>query len=410
MLRADGRRRLMEAVSQLGDGPESRSLLGDGLSDELLEVRAAAGVGLAGWGDERALPVLLDASKTASVRQVALQGLRRLATPERRVVFLNALQAEGRDVLAPVVLATFPEPEQDRLAALHEVAARHQNPFARAFALEVLVEQKDPAVRELARAALDDGGPSLRPVALAALGASGGDDAASEFERVLQGDPKDAVDVARGLYRVGREGAIDAAARIVRDAKLKPATRAAAASEVLGRLAEATTPAPYKTPGARQKALEALRAVLDEHQGATVVAAVEAIGKIGEPGTDVELLLILLRAPDPAVTPAVVRALGQLGGEYAATKLVELIGNDPGLREEAARALGGFAEKKDVPVEEVINLLESEDLATRKAALVALTRLSGSQDALGYDPAGAQTARAHGIQRWRDWWTARRDR
>ena len=141
-----------------------------------------------------------------------------------------------------------------------------------------------------------------------------------------------------------------------------------------------------------------------------VVAAVEALGAIGEAGTDVEELLVLLRAPDAKVAPAVVKALGRLGGEYAAQKLVELVGSDAALRDAAAKSLGGFAKPRDVPVDDVIDLMASPELPVRVAALEALRALAGSTDALGYDPNGPESARNHGIARWREWWSARRNR
>ncbi len=54
--------------------------------------------------------------------------------------------------------------------------------------------------------------------------------------------------------------------------------------------------------------------------------------------------------------------------------------------------------------------MASPELAVRVAALEALRTLAGSTDALGYDPNGAESARNHGIQRWREWWAARRNR
>lgn len=413
VLRIEGRRRVYEAVGRLGDGPDARGILKLGLEDRL-DVRVAAAAGLAAWGDEGALPTLVKATQEAKPgspeQQAALQGVRRLATPDRRGVILNALGAEGRDVLRPAVLAAFPSTPAERAALLRDVASKHPSPYARAFALESLVEDKDPNVTSLARSALAEGHPALRPVALAALGAAGGDEAAAELAKVLERDPPDADAVARGLYRVGTRAALDAAVGVVSDKERKPATRAAVAREVLGRLREPKAPAAYQTDDARTAALGALRQVVDEKAGVHVVGAVEAIGAVGEPGTDVEGLLVLLRAPDPKVAPTVVKALGRLGGEYAAQKLVELIGNDPGLRDVAATSLGGFARPRDVPVDDVIDLLQHEDVAVRKAALKCLMTMAASNDALGFDPAGSESKRSHGVQQWRNWWAARRNR
>lgn len=412
VLRPDGRRRAFEVAGRVGDGEDARAVLRLGLEDAL-DIRVAALAGLAAYGDATTIAGLAAAAREAPAgsapQTAALQALRGLATPERRAAFLDAQQAAGRELLRPIVLATFPVAARDRGAALREVAQGHGNPFARAFALEVLVEDRDPAVRELARRALDDGHPSLRPVALGALGASGGDEAALELARVLEQDPKDAVDVARGLYLVGTTKALAEAVRLVGDARRRPATRAALCREVLARVREGGAPADYRAAAGRQQAREALRGALADGAPVVVVAAADALGSAGERGPDVEALLELLREPNPEVAPAVVRALGRLGGEYAAAKLVELVAADAALRDAAADALGGFAEPRDIQVDAVIDLLEAPELGVRKAAIRALAKLSGSDDRLGFDPDGTTAARAHAVQRWRDWWSARRN-
>ncbi|MBX3466435.1 MAG: HEAT repeat domain-containing protein [Planctomycetes bacterium] len=411
VLRGDGRRRVMELGGRVGDGPDARELLKMGLGDAL-DIKTAAAAGLVGYGDDSALPVLVacagDTSKGAQNQQVALQALRRAATPARRTLLLNALQSEGRDLLRPVVLAAFPAAPDERAAALRDVAQGHDNPYARAFALEVLIDERDQALRDLARRALDDGHPALRPVALRALGASGGEAAAAELARVLAADPEDAADVAKGLYRVGTAQALEVALQVLAEARRKPPTRAAVAREVLARLQAPDAPRAYAEGLPRARA--ALRDVVEETGAppAVVVACVEAIGAVGEPGADVEPLLSLLRSPHPTIGPAVVRSLGRLGGDYAAAKLLELIAHDPGLRGQAADALGGLADPRDVPVEEVIDLLESDDAGVRRAALRALLKLAGTGDALGFEPDGSTMARERGVQRWRGWASARR--
>lgn len=411
VLRGDGRRRVMEVAARAGDGPDARQILQLGL-DDALDVRTAAAAGLAAYGDDAAVRVLvgcaLESPKGSSTQQQALQALRRAATPARRTVLLNALQSEGRGLMRPIVLAAFPQAPAERLAALRDVAHRHDNPYARAFALEVLTEEKDPSLAELARRAIDDGHPALRPVALTALGASGGDNAETELERVLRSDPADAPDAARGLYKVGTAKALDAALNLLGDRSRKHTTRAAVAREFLARASAPEAPRAYAEELPRIRL--ALREVLEDGDAepGLVVACVEAVAVVGDPGADVEVLLSLLRSPHPTIGPAVVSALGKLGGDYAAGKLLELIALDPGLRAAAADALGGFADPRDVPVDEVIDLLESEDAPVRRAALRALLKLAGSRDDLGYDPDGTTVARERSVQRWRGWAQARR--
>lgn len=411
VLRGDGRRRVMEVVGRAGDGPDARELLKLGL-DDALDVKTAAAAGLAGYGDDSAVPVLigcvLESPTGSSNQQVALQALRRIATPARRTVLLNALQSEGRDLLRPIVLAAFPATPAERSAALREVAARQENPYARAFGLEVLTEEQDPSLNELARRALDDGHPALRPVALTALGASGGDDAAVELGRVLVEDPADAADVVRGLYKNATVKALEVGLEVLLDPKRRDRTRAAVARELLARLADPDGPAVYRGELARARA--GLREVLEDASTPplVVVACVEALGVMGDAGSDVEVLLSLLRSSHPTIGPAVVAALGKLGGDYAAAKLLELIALDPVLRGAAADALGGFADPRDVPIDEVVDLLESDELTVRRAALRALLKLSASKDTLGFDPDGTTMARERSVQRWRGWAASKR--
>lgn len=411
VLRGDGRRRVMEIVARAGDGPDGRPILKMGL-DDALDVKTAAAAGLAGFGDDSAVSVLiacvLESPVGSSNQQVALQALRRVATPARRTVLLNALQSEGRDLLRPIVLAAFPVAPAERLAALREVASRHDNPYARAFGLEVLTDERDASLNELARRALDDGHPALRPVALTALGASGGDSAAIELGRVLATDPADAADVVRGLYTNATTKALEVGLAVLADGKRRDRTRAAVAREFLARLTDPDGPAAYRDELARARA--GLREVLED-TGApplVVVACVEAVGVVGDAGSDVEVLLSLLRSSHPTIGPAVVSALGKLGGDYAAAKLLELIALDPVLRSAAADALGGFADPRDVPIDEVVDLLESDELTVRRAALRALLKLSASRDSLGFEPDGTTMARERSVQRWRGWAASKR--
>ena len=110
VLRSNGRRRVMEITTRLGDNPDGRQLLKAGIADNE-EVRMVAAAGLADWGDESAVPVLLrtvlEVEPDDPMVQVGMQGLRRMAVPKRRAVFLNGLTQEGRTSLKPIVLKTF---------------------------------------------------------------------------------------------------------------------------------------------------------------------------------------------------------------------------------------------------------------------------------------------------------------
>lgn len=412
VLRPSGRRRAMETAARLGDDPRGRQVLAAGLEDADLDVKAAAGAGLAAWGDPGPIPtlmvVVMKTKEGDPARALAMQGLRRLAGAGQREPLLGALRGEVREAVEPVLLAAFPEADGERRAALRTVAASHRNPHARAFALQWLAAHQDPSTPELAQKALNDGDPALRPTALAALGQTGGEQGAEELERLLLSDPKDAGAAARGLFKVGTREAVERAANVFAKGDLSDATRSAVARDMLGRLREPGAPGPYGEEETLELAREPLRAAVEARQEGVLRAAAEALGRIGAPGADVDLLLGLLQTPDPALTGAVVLSLGHLGGPVAAAQLVDLLRVDPNLRGAAAQALAGFADPADVPVEALIDLLLHEDVPVRAGAIEALRGLSRGQVDFAFDPQGEPGARAKSAERWREWWASRR--
>ncbi|RMG13335.1 MAG: HEAT repeat domain-containing protein [Planctomycetota bacterium] len=411
VLRTPGRRRVMEVVTALGETPQGRSLLQRGLEDDE-PVALAAAAGLLEWGDGGAVPRLVRAVLSLPpgdpVQAKGLAALRRAAKPGLRDAYLKALGSTELDALRPVVLATFPSDPEERARTLRRVARAHPNPYARRFALRALVELEDPEATAVAREALEKKDAVLRPVALEALGAVGGAQAVDEIVAVLRREPRDAEAVVRGLFEAGTPEAIDRAVELLGDGELSPRTRAALAKAFFARMKEDGAPAIYRRPESLEAAGEALRAALEEREPLLVAAAVEALGRIGDREVDVDSLLALLADPSPRVAPKVVEALGRLGGEFACAKLVELIASDPGLRPHALTALRELEDKRDVPVAELIDLLESEDVDVRRAALKALKALRGSRDAFGYDPSADEDARSRAADAWRAWWRKRR--
>lgn len=407
VLKWNGRRRVIDAVGQLGDGPPSRSLLQSALEDPVESVRASAAAGLASWGDAGTLPVLVELAlgDDADLQQQALQSLRRLAQPARRDAFLNALRPEAQTLLEPIVLATFPAGDA-RAPALRQVAAGHASPHARAFALKVLTEAGDPELKGLAQQALDSGDPVLRPVALTALGSAGGS-SASQIEDELRTDPADPEAVVKGLYKAGSIDALQRAVDALTDTNLRPETRAAVASVFLARVGHPQGPKAYRGEDAQRIARKGLRRALErESEGPAAIASIEALGRVGDPTIDGEILLDLLATPDEAVARAVVSALGRLGGELAAAKLVELIDSDPALRAGAGQALARFPSAADIPMELLIETLMHPDAEARRATIEALSGLNSGDD-MGYDPAGSDGEREASMQRWQSWWESR---
>jgi HEAT repeat protein len=413
VLRTPGRRRVMEIIAEFGDKKETRSLLRQGLKDDD-EVALAASAGLAAWGDDSAIPRLFSAilalPESDAGRKSGLQALRRAAKPKRRAAFLNAVGDGDIRVLEPILMGTFPTDPEARLAQLRQVASSHKNPYARRFGMEQLIREKDTEVIALARKVLKSNDRVMRPVALKALGAVGGDQAANEIEKVLKSDPADARAVVRGLYEVATPRALELALETFADEELKPRTRAAIAREFLGKMKDEGAPSAYRKTEALEEALAALRSALEEGIELLTIHSVDAIGRIGDRDADVDPLLALLEDPSSKVAPIVVRALGRLGGEFAAARLIDLVSGDPELRDVAAKALGAFKSTRDVPVYELINMLESEDEGQRAGALKALKGLRRSTDAMGYKPADTENDRIGGVERWRAWWKSRSGR
>jgi HEAT repeat protein len=410
VLRTPGRRRVMEVLGRLPSTPRSKALLKRGLKDTP-EVQIPAAAALGKFGEASALPVLVSASIAVlddDARRVGIQHLRRLATPARREAFLNALSGKGRVLLRPILLKTFPADKKTQGEALRVVAGEHGNPYARAFALEVLADHKDPSVVALARKALDSGDVVVRPTALQVLGSAGGNKAAGELEKVLRGNPQDADAVVKGLYGVGSAEALQRAMALIRDEALTAGTRAAVVRGFLGRIRESKAPGAYRSAEAREAVLEGLRERLEEEETEVVIASAMAIGRIGDSGADVEPLLGLLSDPAPDVGKAVVIALGRLGGQDAGAKLVQLLGSDDELRDTAADAFKTFPRAKDVPVGAVIDMLKDERLEVRRAAITALKHIRRNKDPMGFEAEGRESARALAIKTWRNWWKTRR--
>jgi len=411
ILRVPGQRRVMEVVARLPDDPVGRKILKAGVKNAIPEVKIPAAAGLVSFGDEGSLGVLIDATLSVmdeNARRVGVGKLKELAVPRRREAYLSGLDERAGPVLGPIVLKTFPASGPERSKALQEVASRHANPHARALALSTLAADKDPAAVDIARQTLSKDDAVVRPVALRVLGSRGGKEAAIEIERTLRKDPKDVDAVVRGLYEVGTEDALDRALSIVADTELLAETRVGVVEGFLARIKDPKAPRDYRRKSAHERVVAALREHLADESSAVVSASALALGRVGDRGKDVDPLLGLLQDPTPSVGLAVVEALGRLGGEDAGARLVDLIENAPNLRQAAAEAFAYIPRARDVPVGDVIDLLDDDRLPVREAAIVALKRLSRNKDSLGFDPGANAASRKRGVERWRAWWKARK--
>src|SRR5262245_46484131 len=91
---------------------------------------------------------------------------------------------------------------------------------------------------------------------------------------------------------------------------------------------------------AGSEAMTALKLTAETAPVFAAVRAVEAMGKISDPGV-VKMLTDALRSPEPAVCIAATDALGKVGGSEAVTALIPCLKSvHTQIRAEAARALG----------------------------------------------------------------------
>ncbi|MEZ6187634.1 MAG: hypothetical protein R3F62_21820 [Planctomycetota bacterium] len=393
-----GRRRVMEVVTELGDGQDTRALLTKGLKDDEPNVVAAAAHGLASWNDAGGLERLLTvAHKTEGPgREHALAALDALATPTERARFLAAHTGDDA-VLFAATLATFPEAAAKRREALQQVAEGHANAHARTFAIQAL-SKLGVAPSDVAADALHDA--TTRPAALRALEKSGD---AEALAAELATNPADADRVAGHLYRIEHAEAAEAAARLV-SGDAPDDLRLIVLQEVF---APAATKRPSAYAAGRGKAalVEALRGAIERERGQAQRVAVLALGRLGDPAID-EGSLLRLQGGSTELDRALLVALGHLGGEVAAAHLLLSLETEPELGEAAGEGLvalveGGHGEA--VSGADLLALLDHDRQEVREQALAILQALAGSKDARGYKPGADRESRQPGIAAWRDW-------
>jgi HEAT repeat protein len=227
-----------------------------------------------------------------------------------------------------------PPPEGRALAAwAADLSARERDRrWAAAEALSGFGVEARGAAATLLRALDDDHAP-VRRYAAKALGLIGHELAIAPLTKRLDDpDERTREEVARALGRFeGRAApAIDALARLL--ARPRDARSAATALARIG-------------PGAVDALHEALRST----ETATLVAASDALGRLGEAaGPAVQRLVGLGRHREGTVRRHAIRALGRIGASasVAAPMLLELLQDDgegPVLRQRAAEALGAVA-------------------------------------------------------------------
>ncbi|UCF66625.1 MAG: HEAT repeat domain-containing protein [Acidobacteriota bacterium] len=234
-------------------------------------------------------------------------------------------------------------------------------------AAHALERWSDPDAAPLLLPLLEDANPLVQRVAARALAKMG----RSEGRSILESAVRDAeevldVEICSALAKIGSEACVPEAERDV--TKKNPAL-ASAAAIVLGE-------------HGGERAQRALRAALQAQRAERRAPVIEALGEAGEPSVDVAAIQRYARYKENVL--AVVRALGDLGGERAVTELREFAGtDDPLVRAEACLALVDLGVLDDGVQSGLEQALADERTELR---FLLAKRLSAAPDAVDVTP------------------------
>ena len=335
-------------------------------------------------GNAEATPALLDE-------------LGRGRLPEETVVdALGAmLRAPGNSEKRPMV------PLVALLAAPSGVVRRH--------AAEALRGTVDARATSALAAATSDDERDVRVIAIGELGRLGAREAIGELEHALgSADESTAAAAARALGQIysghGERRAIDALVAALSRSERRVRREAA---DALARVADgATTPTLLRAvrsaaPDRRATAIVALGGVVRHRPDATArellfgyaegsdtasaLAALDALGAMGDRAAAARLAHIVESRFDDDVRGRAVAALGDIGGEEAAHTLLTMLAGDygdPRMRAEAAWALGKLRTADGAVTEGLTAALHSAAPTVRANAAASLARLGHAPDDL----------------------------
>jgi HEAT repeat protein len=224
---------------------------------------------------------------------------------------------EARFVGVPIVV----EPDAQAIATAVD-AAGSDDVRIRRLGVEILSETREDTTRDTLVAATNDADPVVRAHAVTGLGALGGPDGRTAFERALADDDPTVRRAAVDALRTSPEHIPLAT---LRDEDPRVATAAAAAL--------------LRTDGARIEAVAVLRARLSDPDSSLRTDALSEL-RTADP-EDASMLLSTLPDPEPAIVRvALLETLARVDPEAAIGMALEALGaEDPSLREAGLHAL-----------------------------------------------------------------------
>ncbi len=430
----------LQAKSAVGPLVEVLQRGPSGGSTDALRARAAFALGQIGTASSvEALVAALDrdelqvAAKEALVR-VGARAVAPLcahlgdARPDRAAVYVELLSALGNPEATPALLDELGRgrlPEENVVDALGAMlragdkrpmvplvallAASSGPGVVRRHAAEALRGTVDARAVSVLAAATSDDERDVRVIAIGELGRLGAKEALGELERALAApDESTAAAAAHALGQIysghGERRAIDALVGALSRNERRVRREAA---DALARVADgATTPTLLRAvrtaaPDRRATAMVALGGVVrrrpdatarellfgyaESNDTATALAALDALGAMGDRAAAARLSHLVESRFDDDVRGRALAALGDIGGDDAAHTLLTMLAGDygdPRVRAEAAWALGKQHKPDGAVVDGLTAALHATAPSVRANAAASLYRLGRAPDDL----------------------------
>ena len=409
---ARGRARItvITALGDLNDQTSVSAMLKDAAGDQR-ELRLAALYGLARSGDPRAADALLKATQAGSWYEQSR------ATDLLLVYGARLAETQRADEAARIC--------RDLLATRNSPGDTH----VRCAALHGLAAALGPAVIGDVLAALADENPQVRAAAGNVAAVMPGEEATRGFiAGMAEATPTGRAAILAVLERRGDKTGLPAALKALDDAGEEVALSAVHAVAALGG-DEAVNPLIVKLADAAPTVRDAVRDVLVRIPGQRATELVgTGIKSASSTTTIVTLLDVLAARPptgklepifsaleqsDPEVRVAALRALGVLGDEATFPTLLDLLlkaaGDDErDVAEQAVTAVGRRCADREKAASLAIAALSGHEQPARVSLLHVLGRLGGNlalktvQDALDETTAGIREAAIRALGDWPD--------
>jgi len=351
------------------------------------------------------------------------------ARPDRAAVYVELLREiggkEAAALATPVLLDELgrgrmpEEPIVDALGAMLRAPGQHDprlmvtlvsllgapSGSVRRHAAEALRGSVDARAISALAAAVGDEEREVRIAAIGELGRLGAQKARPELERALAGsDEETASAAARALGQLGDRAAVEPliaalgrSERHVRREAADALARIGDSSALPSLLRAVRTAAPDRRATAivalggvvRHRpdatARELLLGYAEGNDAAAALAALDALGAMGDRAAVPRLSRIVGSRFDDDVRQRALAALGDIGGDEAMHTLVTMLAGDfgdPRVRAEAAWALGKQRRPSDAALAALTEALRASPPPVRANAAAALYRLGRAPDAL----------------------------